>query len=160
MLNISRVYAYSLVEQGELAVERYGPKFTLVMRDSLVDYLRRRGRAVKVHGDELTIIEAKVPLDLEKIRDFCKRWFVTEFALFGSVTREDFQPDSDVDVLVTFAPDSPVTLFSLSKMKSELEDIFRREVDLVSRGGIESSRNSSRREQILTSAEVIYHAAA
>lgn len=160
MLKISRVYAYSLVHQGELKVERYGPKFTLVMRNSLVDFLRRRGSVVKIRGDELTIIEAKVPLDFDKIRDFCKRWYITEFALFGSVTREDFQPDSDIDVLVSFAPNSPVTLFSLPKMKYELEGIFRRKVDLVSRGGIESSRNSSRREQILTSAEVIYHAAA
>lgn len=160
VLNVSRVYAYTLIELGELRAERYGPKSTLVTRDSLLNLLRRRGSAVEIDGDNITIIKARVPLDLEKIKDFCVRWYVSEFALFGSVTRNDFRPDSDVDVLVTLEDNSPVTLFSLSKMKYELEEMFGREVDLISRSAVEMSRVNSRREEILTTAQVIYHAAA
>lgn len=56
-------------------------------------------------------MSARIPIDREKIAEFCRRWKITEFALFGSVLREDFRPDSDVDVLVTFAPDAEWGLF-------------------------------------------------
>ncbi|MEI7834535.1 MAG: nucleotidyltransferase domain-containing protein [bacterium] len=106
------------------------------------------------------IIAEKVPLDLAKISDFCQRWHITEFALFGSVVRGDFRVDSDVDVLVTFAVDAATSLFDLATMQAELQLMFGHAVDLVSRRGIERSRNIARREEILHSAEVIYHAAA
>lgn len=96
----------------------------------------------------------EVPKD--RIADFCRRWKITEFALFGSVLRDDFQPDSDVDVLVNFAEDARWSLFDLVSMQEELNVIFGREVDLVSRRGIEHSRNPIRREAILSSAEVVY----
>lgn len=96
----------------------------------------------------------EVPKD--RIADFCRRWKITEFALFGSVLRDDFQPDSDVDVLVNFAEDARWSLFDLVSMQEELSVIFGREVDLVSRRGIEHSRNPIRREAILSSAEVVY----
>ncbi|HIJ64461.1 MAG TPA: nucleotidyltransferase family protein [Candidatus Hydrogenedentes bacterium] len=95
----------------------------------------------------------------DQIRDFCGRWQVAELALFGSVLRDDFREDSDVDVLVTFAPDAERSLFDLVEMQEELETIFRHPEDLVSRGGIEASRNYLRREAILSSAEVVYAAA-
>ena len=106
------------------------------------------------------VIADRVPLDLAKITEFCQRWHVTEFALFGSVVREDFRKDSDVDVLVTFAMDASTSLFDLSTMQAELQVMFGYAVDLVSRRGIERSRNIARREEILQSAEVIYHEAA
>jgi predicted nucleotidyltransferase len=96
----------------------------------------------------------EVPKD--RIADFCRRWKITEFALFGSVLRDDFQPDSDVDVLVNFAEDARWSLFDLVSMQEELSVIFGRKVDLVSRRGIEHSRNPIRREAILSSAEVVY----
>lgn len=92
----------------------------------------------------------------QKIVDFCRRWRVTELALFGSALRDDFRPDSDVDVLVSFDDDAHWTLFDLVIMQEELRDIFGREVDLVSRRGIERSRNVLRRQEILSSVEVIY----
>jgi len=100
--------------------------------------------------------ETKLPK--REIADFCHRWKITRFALFGSVLRDDFQPESDVDVLVDFAEDARWTLFDLVSMQEELEAIFGREVDLVSRRGIEHSRNPVRREAILSSAEVVYAA--
>ena len=47
-----------------------------------------------------------IAISRKKITDFCQRWKITEFAFFGSVLRDDFRPDSDIDVLVTFAPDA------------------------------------------------------
>jgi predicted nucleotidyltransferase len=92
----------------------------------------------------------------EQIATFCLRWNIIEFALFGSVLRDDFQPGSDIDVLVSFAPDTPWTLFDQVTMQDELQRLFGRRVDLVSKRGIERSRNPRRRNAILRSAEVIY----
>jgi len=92
----------------------------------------------------------------EAIAGFCRRWKVTEFALFGSALRNDLGPDSDVNVLLSFASDARWTLFNMVYMQAELEDIFGRKVDLVTRRGIESSRNYLRRRAILSSAEVIH----
>ena len=99
-----------------------------------------------------------IDLPSEAIADFCRRWLVTEFALFGSVLREDFRPDSDIDVLVSFAPEARWTLLDLVRMEDELKEIFGRDVDLVSRRGIEASPNYLRRKAILSSAEVIHAA--
>jgi uncharacterized protein len=99
-------------------------------------------------------IKIKVPK--AKIIEFCKRWNVSEFALFGSALRADFRPDSDVDVLVSFAEQAHITLFDMVHMQDELKAIFGRNVDLVSKRGVESSRNYLRRKKILESAEVIH----
>jgi predicted nucleotidyltransferase len=92
----------------------------------------------------------------EKIADFCRRWKITEFAIFGSALRVDYSRESDVDILVTFDKDAHWTLFDVVDMKEELKEIFGRDVDLVSRRGIESSQNYLRREAILSSAKVIH----
>ncbi len=101
-------------------------------------------------------MSVKISIDREKIGEFCRRWEITELALFGSVLRDDFRPDSDVDVLVTFAPNAHWSLFDLVEMQDELKALFGRGVDLVSRRGIEASRNYIRRKAILSSAEVIH----
>ncbi|PXF58555.1 MAG: nucleotidyltransferase [Deltaproteobacteria bacterium] len=98
--------------------------------------------------------EVKIPTD--RIMGFCQRWQITEFALFGSILSSDFRPDSDVDVLVTFVPNAGWSLFDQIDMQDELQAIFDRPVDLVSRRGIEHSRNYLRRQAILDSAKVIY----
>jgi len=89
------------------------------------------------------------------IEDFCRRWRITEFALFGSIIRDAGGPDSDVDVLVTFAPDSELCLYDLVDMTDELKEIFGREVDLVEKSSL---RNPFRRREILRTHEVIYAA--
>jgi predicted nucleotidyltransferase len=93
-----------------------------------------------------------IDYDREKLRDFCRKWKVTEFSLFGSVVRDDFGPESDVDVLVTFEEDAPWTLFSMVHMEDELVEIFGRPVDLLTRRSIERSRNPIRRDSILRNA--------
>jgi predicted nucleotidyltransferase len=101
-------------------------------------------------------LQIRFPRD--QVEDFCHRWKVTELSAFGSVLRDDFKPGSDVDVLVTFAADTHWTLFDMARMRDELSRILARDVDLVSRRGVEASRNPIRREAILTSAQVIYAA--
>ena len=92
----------------------------------------------------------------KKIEAFCKRWNISELAIFGSALRPDFRPDSDVDVLVSFAPEARVSLFDMVQMQDELKGIFGHEVDLVSKNGVEYSRNYLRRKNILESAQVIH----
>lgn len=90
------------------------------------------------------------------LAEFCRRWKVIELALFGSALRADFKISSDVDLLVTFAPEAEWSLFDHVKMEQELRAIFQRDVDLVSRRAIERSRNWIRRNNILNTAQVIY----
>ena len=97
----------------------------------------------------------QIDIPMDKIADFCRRWKVAEFALFGSVLREDFQPDSDVDVLVSFQPDAAKSMDAWLDMIEELKAIIGREVDLVERDCL---RNPFRRHRILTTAKVIYAA--
>ena len=102
------------------------------------------------------MLTLNIQLPDDKLVEFCRRWKVNEFALFGSVLRDDFRPDSDIDVLITFAPDAKRGLMTLAKMKYELEDLLGREVDLVSKYAIETSHNWIRRNEILATAQVIY----
>jgi uncharacterized protein len=92
----------------------------------------------------------------EQIADFCAKWRITEFAFFGSVLQDDFGPDSDIDVLVSFAPDAPWGLVDFVHMQRELEDMLGRRVDLVEKSAVEKSDNYIRREAVLTSARVVH----
>jgi uncharacterized protein len=100
-------------------------------------------------------MQPRIPIDHERIARFCRRWKITELSLFGSVLRDDFRPDSDVDVLVTFTSDAPWSLLDLIEMRDELRGLFGREVDLVEREGL---RNPFRRQAILLQKEVIFAA--
>ncbi|NER84657.1 MAG: nucleotidyltransferase family protein [Leptolyngbya sp. SIO1D8] len=93
---------------------------------------------------------------MEKITEFCHKWNVTEFALFGSVLRDDFHPDSDIDVLLTFSPTAKRGLTETLEMRKELQTIFDRKVDFIVRKAIERSENWLRRKNILESAQTIY----
>jgi predicted nucleotidyltransferase len=97
--------------------------------------------------------QPRIEIPKEQIASFCQKWRIREFSLFGSVLREDFGPDSDVDVLVTFDPESEWDLFDLVQMREELMVLFGREVDLVEKEGL---RNPFRRHRILGTREVIY----
>src|SRR5687767_174658 len=98
----------------------------------------------------------KIKIPKAKIAEFCRRWNVSEFAIFGSALRDDFRVDSDVDILVSFAPQARISLFDMVRMQDELKAIFGREVDLISKRGLENSRNYLRRKAILESAQVIH----
>jgi predicted nucleotidyltransferase len=99
----------------------------------------------------------QIPIDYDKIADFCQKWKITEFALFGSVLRDDFQQDrSDVDVLVSFDQDAHWTLFDLVDVEDSLSVLFARKVDLIEKQSIEKSLNYLRKKEILQSYRVIY----
>ena len=91
-----------------------------------------------------------------EIAQFCQRWLIRELALFGSVLRDDFGPDSDVDVLVTFSAEANWGLFDHIQMQQELQAILRRQVDLVSKRALERSRNWMLRNEILNTAETLF----
>jgi hypothetical protein len=97
----------------------------------------------------------RIPIQMDRIRDFCRKWKVEEFSLFGSVLRDDFGPDSDVDVLVLLADDAPWDLFDWVDMIEELKAMFGRPVDLVEKTAI---TNPFRRSHILRNRKVIYAA--
>lgn len=99
-----------------------------------------------------------LPIDLpnEALVDFCRRWRIIKLEVFGSILRDDFGPDSDIDFLVTFDPAARLSLFDLVDAQDELAALIDRPVDLVERGPIEQSRNWMRRRMILGSAKTIY----
>ena len=99
-----------------------------------------------------------IAISQDRLAAFCARWRVTEVALFGSVLRDDFGPDSDVDVLVRFEPDARHTLLDLAEMENELTRTLGRKVDLVARDAVEGSPNYIRRGAILRSAQTIHAA--
>ncbi len=96
-----------------------------------------------------------IKLPQEQIKLFCEKWKIKEFSLFGSVLREDFAPQSDIDVLVSFDADAPWSLWDLLSMQEELKAIFGREVDLIEKEGL---RNPFRRHEILRTRRVVYAA--
>lgn len=96
-----------------------------------------------------------IDIPRHRIADLCCRWKIEELSLFGSALRDDFRPDSDVDVLVVFSRDAPWSLFDLLDLESELENLVGRKVDLVEKAAL---RNPFRRQAILSSRKVIYAA--
>ena len=97
-------------------------------------------------------------VDDTELAAFCQRWRIGELALFGSALRDDWPPDSDVDLLVTFDATAEWSLLDLVQMEQELSVIFARAVDLATRKSVERSKNWIRRQAILTSAEPLYAA--
>ena len=100
-------------------------------------------------------MKARIDIPNEKLEAFCRRNQIVRLALFGSVLRDDFAPESDVDVLVEFAPEARVGL-SFVTIQEGLSEILGRQVDLHTFKGVESNRNWLLREEILGSAEAVY----
>ncbi len=95
-------------------------------------------------------------LDMQAIAAFCRRWRIRELALFGSAQRGQLRPDSDVDLLVSFDEGAEPTLFEFSRLARELGELLGRDVDVLTRRGVEDSRNPYRRHEILSTAETLY----
>ena len=96
---------------------------------------------------------AHLDVSAGKLEAFCRTWKVKELSLFGSVLRDDFGPDSDIDVLVVFAEDAEWSLWDIVEIRDELKTLFGREVDLVEKRAL---RNPFRKHEILKTHEVIY----
>ena len=97
-----------------------------------------------------------IMLPKDKIEEFCGEHHINSLSLFGSVLREDFRPESDVDILVEFAQGNEPDLFGLVELQEELSKIIGHSVDLVERRAVEKSENYIRRRHILKSTETIY----
>jgi len=100
------------------------------------------------------MVTPNIRISEKKIKDFCQQYQVQRMALFGSVLRDDFRPDSDIDVLVVFDPSARITFMTLGKMKRELTILFKRPVDIVPQEGLKPAI----REAVLASAQEVYAA--
>lgn len=107
---------------------------------------------------DLTQIYRRLNRTPEQLAAFCEQHHIIELSLFGSVLRDDFRTDSDIDILVVFDPDPKfrISLMDLVQMEYQLEDFLRREVDLAEKRAIESDYNWIRRQEILNSKKIIY----
>lgn len=92
----------------------------------------------------------------KEIKQFCRKWNIRELSLFGSSLTDKFNKNSDIDILISFNENSHYGLFELAEMKSDLEKIYGRDVDLVTRKSVEKSGNYIRRESILSNLKSIY----
>lgn len=92
----------------------------------------------------------------KQIEEFCRKWSIRELQAFGSVIRNDFRPDSDIDLVVEFQPGTLHTLLHVAKMEKELEQMFGRPVDLITKRALEQSRNHIRKRSILASMVPLY----
>ena len=97
-------------------------------------------------------------VEISVIADFCRRWKIKPLAVFGSAAAGVLQPDSDIDLLVTFDPDADWTMFDHYRMENELAILFARDVDLVNVRALEENPNRIYRQQILSNAKVVYAA--
>ena len=102
------------------------------------------------------MIHSALAVDQPALADFCRRWKIQELALFGSALRADFRPDSDIDLLVTFADDAAWGLLAHIQMQHELAALLQRPVDFISRRALEESPNWLRRRAILDTTHILY----
>ncbi len=95
---------------------------------------------------------AEITVDRDRIAEFCKRNHIRKLALFGSVLRKDFAPDSDVDVLVDFQPGHAVGYLAIAGIERELSELMGRKVDLRTPGEL----SPYFRDEVVRSAVVQY----
>ena len=98
----------------------------------------------------------RIELPREQIAEFCLRWGITEFTFFGSVLRDDFGPESDIDVLVRLTPNSGLTLLDIARMERQLTELLERNVHLATWNGVEQSGDEILKESIQGIAETVY----
>jgi predicted nucleotidyltransferase len=95
-------------------------------------------------------------ISIKEIAKFCQRWKIRELALFGSALRDDFGPDSDLDILIDFDVDAEWGLLEHVQMQQELQTLLHRNVDLISKRGLEYSQNWLRRQEILNTTQILF----
>jgi predicted nucleotidyltransferase len=100
----------------------------------------------------MTASRARIEVPREQIADFCRRHHIRWLALFGSVLRDDFRPDSDIDVLVEFEPGRRYTYFTLAQLEEELAGLLGRPIDLH----VAKSLHPFLRDKVLGQAEAVY----
>ena len=147
------------IQATELRKDLFETLDRLATDREAVEILRfKRPIAVLSPAPSLPATKRKPPIDLDAVFQFCKRHKVKSFALFGSILRDDFDEDSDVDVLVDLSG-RRLKFHEECRMLDELEFIFGRKVDMVQAESLASSHmNPHRRSSIATTAKVVYDA--
>ncbi len=143
----------SLDSEAQKAVQAMLPQLA-----NLRVQLARTPRGENAPALDTYVEGVRIPLPLPALRAFCEKWHIVEFALFGSVLREDFRPESDVDVLVRYAAQTPRTFSDFMIMQAELEQLLGHAVEITERDSLNKSTNEFLRKSILHSAKVIYAA--
>lgn len=103
-------------------------------------------------------LNERIGVSADSIDAVCRQWGIGELAFFGSILRDDFGPDSDIDILIKFSSERTPSLLGLVRMQRELTEMLGRKVHIVTRPAIEYSRNPIRRRAILDSAQLYYTA--
>ncbi|MEM9271560.1 MAG: nucleotidyltransferase domain-containing protein [Cyanobacteria bacterium P01_F01_bin.143] len=101
-------------------------------------------------------LKIRLAVSEKTLTQFCQKWNINEFALFGSVLNDRFHAGSDIDILISFQPNSRQGLLTLARIKQELEELFKRNVDIALKDAILTSENLIRRQEILQTAQIIY----
>jgi predicted nucleotidyltransferase len=101
-------------------------------------------------------VQSRLNVPQAALEDYCRRWRIRRLEVFGSILRDYFGPESDVDFLVTFDPKTCLTLMTLVRAEEELAAIVGRPVDIVERPSIEKNQNWMRRRLILGNARTVY----
>ncbi|MEQ8969348.1 MAG: nucleotidyltransferase domain-containing protein [Coleofasciculus sp. C1-SOL-03] len=101
-------------------------------------------------------IPPSITISDKSLKKLCQHWQIVELSLFGSILREDFNADSDIDVLVEFSEKARITFFDLDLIEQQLSQLFHRPVDVVTKSAIQQSHNPIRRQNILDNSKVIY----
>ncbi len=102
------------------------------------------------------ILYQRLGIHPQKLADFCHKYQIIELCLFGSILRDDFTPDSDIDIIVTFSPNSTMSLLQFIDLEYQFKDLLKRDIDLVEKSVIEKDFNWIRRQEILNNYQVIY----
>lgn len=104
------------------------------------------------------MLQNTLPLAPKQLADFCNRYQILELALFGSILRDDFSPESDIDFLVTYAPDKRWQAWGDLPEQDEMETLLGRKIDWITRKSVEASANPFFRRVVLNEAEILYAA--
>ncbi|MDJ0729036.1 MAG: nucleotidyltransferase domain-containing protein [Crocosphaera sp.] len=102
------------------------------------------------------ILYERLGIKPKQLQEFCRTAKISEFCLFGSILRDDFNADSDIDILVTFDPDVNISFLQFVDLEYQLEDLLKRKVDLLEKTTVEKDFNWIRRQEILNNYQVIY----
>ncbi|WP_107671093.1 nucleotidyltransferase family protein [Cyanothece sp. BG0011] len=112
---------------------------------------------MKIQQNYSRLIQQRLKLSKVDITDICEQWNIKKLSLFGSILRDDFNENSDIDLLIQFNPDARQGLLTLARLKHHLEDMTQRSVDVVVQESIENSENWIRKQEIFKTAQIIYY---
>ncbi|MEL4898008.1 nucleotidyltransferase domain-containing protein [Crocosphaera sp. Alani8] len=104
---------------------------------------------MKIQRNYSHLIQKRLKLSQIDINQICEKWNIRRLSLFGSILRDDFNENSDIDILIKFKPGARQGLLTLARLKYHLEDMTQRSVDVVVQESVKNSENWIRKQEIL-----------